>query len=306
MAETAPANQDNIKLAVSAIVFAVFTLSLGDALIKHISVNFTLWQIFVLRSFLAIPVLIAIKTAHAQAFSLLPRQLGWTALRSLMLTIMWLAYYAALPHLSFSVAAAVYYTLPIFIVLFAGLFLGDRVGKKSWIAVTIGFCGMLMMLRPQADDFNPYALLPLASAVLYALAMIITRSKCRNEEPLALSFALNVSFIATGLVASLAIWLWNPSDGVVQTYPQLLGQWTVMGQGEWLAMALLAAAVIIGSVFSAYAYQSGPSSIVGTFDFAYLAFAVVWGMLFFGEFPDAIAIAGMVLIASAGIITVRR
>lgn len=306
MAEPAQAPQDNIKLAVSAIVLAVFSLSLGDALIKHISVSFTLWQIFVLRSLLAIPVLIAFKASRAKTFSFLPRRPGWAAVRSLMLTVMWLAYYAALPHLAFSAAAAVYYTLPIFIVLFAGLFLGDRVGRKSWIAVIIGFCGMLMMLRPQAGDFNPYALLPLASAILYALAMIITRSKCRDEEPLVLSFVLNVSFIITGLVASLAVWIWNPADGTVQTYPQLLGQWTVMGRGEWLAMALLAAAVIIGSVLSAYAYQSGPSSIVGTFDFTYLAFAVVWGMLFFGEFPDTLAIAGMVLIASAGIITVRR
>ena len=298
--------QDNVALAVSAIAFAVFTLSLGDALIKHISVSFTLWQIFVIRSALALPVVVAILVTQSRSISFMPRHPWWTALRSLMLSTMWLSYYVSLQHMNFSVAAAVYYTLPLFIALFSNLFLGDQVGRRGWLAIMIGFSGMLLMLRPQTDDFSPYVLLPLLSANLYALAMIITRSKCRLEEPLVLSIALNVSFIVTGLAATIVLWLWAPSDATVLAYPQLLGQWTVMGQNEWLAMALLAIAVIIGSVFTAYAYQSGPSSIVGTFDFTYLAFAVIWGMLFFGEFPDYISVMGMILIAIAGILTVWR
>ncbi len=297
---------DNLRLAIFAIVFTVFALSLGDALIKQISADFPLWQIFVVRSVIAIPVLIAVIKARYQSVSLKPLNIGWTALRSLMLTFMWVAYYTALPHVALSVAAAVYYTLPLFITLFAALFIGEKVGVQGWIAVFLGFCGVLLILKPQAEDFNTYALLPLISAILYAFAMIITRTKCKNESPLVLSFGLNVSFIGVGALAIFLIWLWGPSNAETEAYPFLLGRWISMGMQEWLAGGLLATAVIIGSVFAAIAYQSGPSSIVSTFDFAYLAFAALWGFLFFAEVPDAITVTGMVLIVAAGILAVRR
>ena len=297
---------DNLRLAISAIVFTVFALSLGDALIKQISADFPLWQIFVIRSMIAIPVLIAIIRARYQSVSFKPVNVGWTALRSVMLTFMWVAYYTALPHVALSVAAAVYYTLPLFITLFAALFIGERVGVQGWIAVFLGFCGVLLILKPQAEDFNVYALLPLISAVLYAFSMIITRTKCKNESPLVLSFGLNVSFISVGAIATFLIWLWGPSNAEIEIYHFLLGRWILMGTQEWLAMGLLATAIIIGSVFAAIAYQAGPSSIVSTFDFSYLAFAALWGLLFFAEIPDAITVAGMVLIVGAGMLTVRR
>jgi drug/metabolite transporter (DMT)-like permease len=141
---------DNLEVAISAIVFTVFALSLGDALIKQISADFPLWQIFVIRSLIAIPVLLAILKTRYPSVSLIPTQLGWTALRSVMLTIMWVAYYTALPHVALSVAAADFYTLPLFITLFAALFIGEKVGVQSWIAVFLGFCGVLLILKPQA------------------------------------------------------------------------------------------------------------------------------------------------------------
>ncbi len=301
-----PSDGDNLKLAVTAIVFTVFALSLGDALIKGISAELPLWQVFVVRSAIAVPALLLVAGARRRGLALRPLRPGWTALRSLMLTFMWVAYYAALPHVDLSVAAAVYYTLPLFITLLAALFLGEAVGPRGWLAVALGFGGVLLILRPQAEDFNAYALLPLASAVLYACAMILTRSKCRGESPLVLSLALNVSFIAVGGLASLTVWLWDPPATETAAQPFLLGGWIVMGPKDWLAAGLLATIIIVGSVFTAIAYQSGPSSVVSTFDFAYLAFAALWGFLFFAEVPDAITVAGIALIATAGMLAIRR
>ncbi|MBT4890083.1 MAG: DMT family transporter [Rhodospirillales bacterium] len=306
MNQRAYSNADNLGLAIAAIIFTVFALSLGDAIIKQVSADFPLWQIFVIRSIIAIPILFVIIKARFQSVSLMPRDLKWTALRSIMLTFMWVAYYLALPHVVLSVAAAVFYTLPLFITLFAAFFINERVGVRGWIAVFLGFIGIILILKPQAADFNPYALLPLASAILYAFAMIITRTKCKFESPLTLSFGLNVSMIVTGGIASLLIWLLEPSNLQVETNSFLLGEWLSMGAGEWLFMGLLATSIIIGSIFAAYAYQNAPSSIVSTFDFLYLAFAVLWGIIFFAEIPDAISMAGIFLIASGGILAVRR
>lgn len=86
----------------------------------------------------------------------------------------------------------------------------------------------------------------------------------------------------------------------------LLTPWVGMGLIQWLTMASLAASILIGSVGAAIAYQNGPPSIIGTFDFAYVGFAVVWGIIFFGEIPDGISIIGMILIIVAGMVSLRK
>jgi drug/metabolite transporter (DMT)-like permease len=294
-------SSDNVPLAVGTIIFTVLALSLGDALIKFTSGGFVIWQIFVIRSAVVVPVLLAVVLIFARRAFTWPRALGWTSLRSLLLVSMWVCYYLSLPNLQFSIAAAAYYTLPLFITLFSAAFVGDKISAKSWIAVVLGFLGILLILRPKADDFNAYALLPLFSAMLYAVAMILTRTKCRSEHPLMLSLVLNITFIVVGGLASLVISQMADHDRT----GFLLAQWSEMGTGEWTTMSLLAVAILIGSVGAAVAYQNGPSSMVGTFDFAYVGFAVIWGLVFFAEFPDAISIAGIALIVIAGILSVR-
>ncbi len=300
--------RDNVRLAVSTILLTVFALSIGDALIKETSAEMVLWQIFVLRSLLALPLLLIILRTRFSSVPLLPLATGWTALRSLMLALMWVAYYASLPHLQLSIAAAVYYTLPIFITLFSAAFTSDKVGPGDWLAILLGFLGVMLILKPTAGDFNLYALLPLLSAMLYALAMILTRTKCRDEHPLILSAALNVTFIAVGLFATLAV---GGADSLgIPPFPEgdsfLSAEWASLAGKEMVALLLMAAAILGASIGTAVAYQSGPSSIVATFDFAYVGFAALWGLLFFAEIPDAMTLVGMVLIVAAGVITVRR
>ena len=219
---------------------------------------------------------------------------------------MWVAYYTALPHIKLSVAAAVYYTTPLFITLFSAVFTGDKVTSKSWIAIVLGFFGVLLIVRPDADGFNAYALLPLLAAILYAVAMILTRTKCLDENPKILSLSLNITFIGMGIVASLLIAIWDPAESAKNTYPFLIGDWAVLDLSGWLTMSVLAIVIIFGSLFAAIAYQNAPSSVVATFDYSYLAFAALWGLLVFSEVPDALTILGMVMIAGAGMIAIRE
>lgn len=292
----------NVRLAAATIVFTVFALSFGDALIKFTSGDFVIWQIFVLRSLIALPVLLVAALLLARQELRLPRARFWTAARSFMLVAMWIAYYAALPHLQLSAAAAAYYTLPIFIVLFSALFVGDRIAVHGWAAVVLGFAGILLILRPQASDFNLYALLPVMSAMLYAAAMIVTNRKCADEHPLMLALWLNISFVLAGLAATGIIYGMALHDRA----GFLLSPWTAMNGWQWGVMAVMAASVLIGSVGNAIAYQNGPPSIVGTFDFAYVGFTVLWGFLLFQEVPDVLKVAGMSMIVIAGMIALRR
>ena len=293
---------DNIPLAVGVIVFTVFALSLGDALIKLTSSNFILWQIFVIRSSIAIPCLVLYMASMSRASLRLPTSLLWTIIRSLLLVTMWISYYIALPHIPLSVAAAALYTLPIFIALFSAALIGDTVGCRGWIAVVLGFVGVLLILKPNASDFNWYALLPLLSAVLYALAMILTRTKCREEPPLVLALALNITFVVAGSIA--AVFITSMPDEIRQGF--VFGTWAQMGLSQWVSMGLLATAVIIGSVGTVIAYQNAPSAVIGIFDFAYVGFAVLWSVVFFAEFPDGVSLIGMALIVLSGVLSLRR
>ena len=294
---------DNVRLGVAVILVATLALSLGDAAIKLLSTDFALSQIFVIRSLIAIPVVVIIIKARSRAASLMPRRIGWVALRSLLLTFLWLAYYMALPHLALGVAAATFYTLPLFITLFAAIFIGDRIGAKGWGAVALGFVGALFILKPEAGGFNAYVLLPLGSAVLDALAMILTRTKRRGENSLVLSLSLYVTLVSVGLVVSAytAIAGTSANDSSF-----ILRAWSPMDASGWLAMAFLAAVAITASVGAATAYQVAPPATIATFDFAYVGFAGLWGILIFAEFPDARTILGIMLIVVAGIIAVRR
>ncbi len=306
MNQVSQPHNDNLKMAVAAILITAFALSFGDALIKQESSAFPLWQIFVMRSVIATPFLVYFIRIRTCAIAIMPARFGWVALRSLILVGMWVAYYLALPHVQLSIAAASFYTLPLFITLFAALLIGDRVGPIGWIAVSLGFVGALLILQPQADDFNAYALLPIVSAICYALAMIMTRTKCQNESPLVLSLWLNLTFIGVGALAMLIIQFLEPPLSTTAANPFLLGKWVPMWIAEWRIMTILAAAIIVGSIGAAIAYQSGPSSIIATFDFSYVAFAVVWGILLFGEVPGFITIIGIVLIVVGGMLAVRN
>jgi len=267
--------QDNIFLAIIAILCATFMWGLGDAIIKMVSDGLPLWQMFALRSLLSVPMLVFCIRLTARSVDLYPVTLGWTALRSLMLAVMWLIYYIALPNVPISVAAAVYYSSPLFITVLSSLFVGERVGTFGYIGVAIGFGGVLLIVQPEAGDFNAWAILPLISAVLYALAMILTRTKCRREHPLVLVLIMNFAFILAGVIASLAIAVWPLSDEQRQLNPFLFGTWKILGINEWLILAILSVSMTIAAVGSSTAYQLGPPSVVSTFDFAYVMFAGV-------------------------------
>ena len=230
---------------------------------------------------------------------LVPRSVGWIALRSALLTEMWIASYFALRHLPLAVAA--HYKLPLWIVTLAALIGGERVRPMQWADVALGFGGILLVLRPGGKAFRAVAVLPLGSAIFYAPAMILTRTNCRDEHPATLALGLNATFVVTGVAGLLLGSLLIPgAEGFLSP------DWTPTGSAEWRSVAILAVLILVASVGTAIAYQLVSASTVGTFDFAYVGVALIWGAVFFAERPDAVALAGIALIVAAGVLAVRR
>lgn len=300
MVEGQTARPDRAAVGIALILASVVAMAFADAVVKFVSTSLTLWQVFFARSVFAIPILIAV--LQATGSGLMPRAAGWTFLRSALLVLTWLAFYASLPVLSLSVAAVAVYTGPILIALLSAVVIGEPVPKRRCGGVLLGFLGVIAILRPGSEAFSWFTLLPLLAAAFYAFAMVLTRSKCREEAPLALSLALNVSFLVAGLAAAVLLDMSGLDGEAKAAFPFLLGDWAPMGAGEWSLMALLGALLAAYSTGVARAYQIAPASLIATFDYAYLVSAAFWGFVLFSEMPGPLTIAGMGLITAAGLL----
>lgn len=280
----------------AAILGATALMAFQDALIKLFSTDLPLWQLFFLRSVLILPIL-ALPILRAGRTRIRPA-LGRAVLtRSALIVAMYVFFYAALPILDLPVVSAVYYTGPLFIVLFSAILLREPVARAQWVAVLVAFIGVLIVLRPAGERFSMAALIPLASALCYALAMITTRGRIGSVNAWVLTFSLNLVFAMVGLAGII----FTAMLGQAEAYPFLLTSWTALDNKTILVVGLLALISIAIHVLLARAYQLGPTATVAGLDFSYLLFAALWAMLLFGTMPGFPVLIGSVLIAGAGL-----
>ncbi|MEO0625263.1 MAG: DMT family transporter [Pseudomonadota bacterium] len=290
----AKANQQDTRAAVVAITLSVAALSLGDAVIKATGLSLPLWQMFIARSSLVVPVLWWLIRRRGSVTVSRPI---WPLLRSVLLVAMWLSYYASLPLMPLSLAAAAYYTGPLFIVAIAAMVGRRWPSGRAMIAVACGFVGVWLIVRPDTAGFSPEALLPVVAAVLYASAMVLTSAKCQSDDPLVLALVLHGVFIISGALLGL----FAGHDGSL-----ILGPWQPLDMRLMATILALAGLILVGSVGAAIAYQKGPPATVAAFDYSYLAFSLNWGGLFFGEVPGLMALVGISLIVVAGLLALQR
>ncbi|WP_424965335.1 DMT family transporter [Dinoroseobacter sp. S375] len=277
------------RYAVLAILLSVAALSLGDAVIKATGLALPLWQMLILRSALVAPVLWWLARRGGGPVLRRPH---WALLRAGLLVAMWLCNYTALPLMPLSLAAAAYYTGPLFIVVLAALVARRWPRRQALLAILAGFIGVLMVIRPDMSGFAPGTLLPVLAAVLYAAAMVLTAATCREENPFGLALVLNLSFVLGGAVLGL----FSGREGSF-----MLGPWQGVDLSLLITVAGLALLILIGSVGAAIAYQKGPPATVAAFDYSYLVFSLIWGALFFAEVPGRVALLGIALILGAGL-----
>lgn len=305
MAQVATIRTDHVTAGIATMVATAAAMSLGDALVKAMSADLGLWQLFVLRSAVALPLLALLLHARGTAWPSSRRVLLWCAVRSLLLIGMWVSFYAALTLIDLATVATAYYTGPLFITLLSALFARERVGWRRWLAVTAGFAGVVLMLRPDQGTVTWPVLFALLSGAFYALAAVVTRIRLADESPLVLSGALNIAFLVAGVLGTGILLAAALEPATVARQPFVLGSWQPMTLQAWAMVAVLGILIVAISTGVARAYQLAPSSIIATFDYAYLPFAALWGFAFFAAVPDATTLAGMALIAAAGLSLLR-
>ena len=293
---------DRVAIGAGLIVFAVFLMALQDALIKLTSADLPLWQLYVLRSVIAIPALATLATLSGKGMAV--RRLAferWTMLRAILLVLMYISIYAAIPILPLSTLAGGLYTAPLFIAVLSSVLIGEPVRRRGWFAIALGFAGVLLILRPGAVAFALVALLPVLAGFFYALAAILTRSRCRQQDPFTLAMSLNIALLAAGALASFGVLAWQPVPSQIEVLPFLFSAWVTLELTDLALIATLAVLTVGIGIGLAAAYQLAPPAIIATFDYSYLIFATIFGFVLFSEVPDWPTVAGMVLIAGAGL-----
>lgn len=200
-----------------------------------------------------------------------------------------LFYLIALANMPIANVQAVFQSLPLAITMTAALFLGETVGIRRWLAITIGFIGVLIIVRPGMEGFNAYALYVLASVASCTLRDLSTRRIPDTVPSTLVAMLTAIAVTSCGGVMVAATGAWNPMT------PQLF-------------VYLISASVLllIGYQFIILAMRTGDVSFVAPFRYTALIWAIASGVLVFGNIPDLPMLIGSAIVVASGIYTVYR
>ncbi len=182
---------------------------------------------------------------------------------------------------------SIFASYPLLVAALSGPVLGEKVGWRRWTAIAVGFVGVLIVLAPGVEVFSPYALIPLACALMFSLYGLLTRYVARQDPA-------SVSFFWTGVSGAAAmtvvgVWFWQPMDAA-----------------GWAWMAVLCCTAATGHYLLIKAYEVAEVAAVQPFAFLQLIFASIIGVSVFGDAVHLNTVIGAMVVISAGLFTLWR
>ncbi|MFT5506884.1 MAG: drug/metabolite transporter (DMT)-like permease, partial [Gammaproteobacteria bacterium] len=263
-------------------------------------------QFQVLRSIGNITLLVLIAWSSKQLPFLKPTNWKPVYFRAFMLLICMFFFFAGAPFLSLPQMAAGLYTYPLFISLLAAPVLGEKVGPWRIAALFIGGCGALFVLSPWSTGFSFIQVLPVIAGFFYACNILTIRKACRSESPMALALAAGLTFVVFGLIGITLLTFYPLSETIQSDLPFIAIGWPTLTMLV-LGFAILTSFLnLTGNICLSRAYQTADASWLAPIDFVYLIFAAFWSRIMFDQWPTSSAAFGILLIASAGILTAWR
>jgi drug/metabolite transporter (DMT)-like permease len=195
-------------------------------------------------------------------------------------------YFYTIAHLPLAVAVLLNYTAPLFIPFAALLWVGEEFSHELWWPIAVGFVGITLILKPGQELFTAFALVGLGAGVLSAVAMAGIR-RLTHTEP-----------------ATRVVFYFSLTATLVSAVP-LLWQWQTPSPDLWVKLIAIGVLATAAQVLMTRAYAQAPAAQVGPFLYAIVVFAGLFGWAFWGEIPDLVSLAGVLLVAAAGILTIR-
>ncbi len=212
---------------------------------------------------------------------------GLQICRSILVLSATACMFTAVGFMPLADAVAITFIAPLLITALSVPFLGERVGLRRWIAVCVGFAGMLVIIRPGGGLFQPAALLPIGVTVFYAMYQIITRMISHRTDPI--NSVFYTAIVGGVLMSAIVPFFWETPT--LEQWGMLLAAGLLGGLGHW--------AIII-------AYQRAEAPLVAPFAYTELVWATMLGLTFFGDFPDLWTLVGAAIIAASGVYILQR
>lgn len=259
-----------------------------DLCAKELLRTYSLVQFILLRSVIAISILLAIAPRFGGLRSLRTGEVGWHIVRSVFAIGAMFGFFYGLARMPLVNALTLGYTAPLIVTALSAIFLGDEVGWRRWTAVLIGFAGVLVMLRPGRGELSFAAIAVLVAAFCYACQAITARRLGGTESTLALSF-----YVVVGpLVVSCAFF-----DTESWLAPDLQG---------WILIVSAATCSIVAWVGFINGYRAVSPAVLAPLEYIALVAGAIAGFLIWGEVPDRWVVIGAMIIISSGIFVVYR
>ncbi|MEL6888896.1 MAG: DMT family transporter [Pseudomonadota bacterium] len=306
------ADRNIAGLGILFVLIGVFCISINDLLIKQLSGDYPLHELVFVRSGIGI-LLSLIIVQFEGGWGILRTRHPWLhATRGLLIVIANMTFFVALAVLPLADATALFFAAPLFITLLSIPMLGERVGPLRIGAVVVGFVGVLVMQRPWAGSdtlevSRIVLLLPVFSALTYALNQLLTRKLGVESKASAMAIYIQGMFILVSAVFFVVAGDGRFADGSTNaSVTFLLRAWVWPAPNDvWVFAGLGVNAAIIGYSLS-QAYRLADAATVAPFEYIGLPLAVFWGFVVFGDVPMWEVWLGMSLILGAGLFVFLR
>ncbi len=276
-----------------------------DVIIKSLSDTYAVHQIVVMRGVFALPIVAVAVRWENRSWQLRIGPLGLQLARAAAAFTSYVLYYMALATIGLAQTSAITFSTPIFVTIFAPLFLHERIGWPRWLAVSIGLAGVLTIVRPGTDVFEPAVVLALLAAVSYAASIILTRKLGPRSNGGSMTLAAVLFYIVAGSSVGL-VFSQVDSTPAHPSLAFLYRNWGWPDGRDWLLLLAIGLISGIGFFALSQAYRLAEASLVTPFEYTYLPWAVLWGWVFFDALPDAATWIGLILIVGAGLMIVAR
>ncbi len=280
--EQATSRKHHPVIGIAWMLTGAFLFSVADALGKALSANIPVVQITWLRCVIAIILVglfVALRGGIAHLKTARP---GWHFFRSIVGMMAMLSIFYSLSKIPLAEFTAIVFAQPFILSILSFFLLGENISRQSWIAIVIGFAGILFVARPSPDHFHIAHLVTLITAFSLACLAVTARYLSTTESVYSLNFYIYPVTIVSALYWTLTTW--------VQPTTQ-----------QWLMIAGLGftATVAFGCVVQAM--RSARPSVVAPIDYSRLVWAVLFGFWFWNDFPDTYTWMGVALIFGSGI-----